>query len=169
MSDEWIVQMGVDQLPHGRNQPFYRTVRKDGPEHCKHQVLSPPHGPRLMWRRCSPYRRRAREHHPAGADDRVRLRTPEPVRGARPALLEDGRAARDRARAAGSESGDGVGVPGGWPDGRGVGGGEGRGGMRRLGRKWLGGGADARCWTHCDAVYDVMLVLGVHCRTFISG
>lgn len=30
MSDAWIQQMGVDNLPHGRNQPFYNVLVEDG-------------------------------------------------------------------------------------------------------------------------------------------
>ena len=30
MSDAWILQMGVDSLPHGRNQPFYNVLVEDG-------------------------------------------------------------------------------------------------------------------------------------------
>ena len=32
MSEEWIAQMGVDNLLNGRNQPFYNVLVSDGTE-----------------------------------------------------------------------------------------------------------------------------------------
>ena len=42
MDETWIQQMGVDQSPGGRNQPFYNVLGDDGSQryaaHSKHSI-----------------------------------------------------------------------------------------------------------------------------------